>query len=106
VVCPVASKTITTAEIVGRIKQSILATKATAVYIAHAGNGAPEMAGEREQIMREVRDFRFDDDKKVVVASVSEPTEYAELLGLPSAEPFRVSLVEQEICEPALLMLT
>ena len=49
--CPTPGATVTTAEVVARIKSAARESHATLVYLAHAGGGGDETAGEREAIL-------------------------------------------------------
>lgn len=96
VACNDPGRTVSTAEILNAIVRAAANANVRQVYLAHAGNGPSHLIGERYALITALR------DKGIDARSASQHGELARLLGSKdAAEPYWVSLVEQEICVDA-----
>ena len=96
VVCPTPGGTVSTAEVLEAVLAAAASAGATRVYLAHAGQGAPDVAGEPAILLDALRGRGLDAKTASTVEAMAAAVAPEETL-----LPFDVSLVEQEICATA-----
>ena len=97
VVCPRPEGTVSTAAITEAIIAAAHDAGATRVYLAHAGQGAPDVAGEPDALIAALTTAGLDARTASSLAAMTAATAPLDR----DLTPFDVSLVEQEICATA-----
>ncbi|KAJ8601280.1 hypothetical protein CTAYLR_007754 [Chrysophaeum taylorii] len=100
VVCPRPRDRIETSEILAAIAASAREVGATSVYIAHAPNGPPDLRGERDELLAALQQ-----NHSISARSASRGDEMRRATRTQGLDPFRISLIEQEICATAYAFL-